>query len=230
MREIALDTETTGLEVESGDRIVEIGCVEMINHMLTGEVYHVYINPERMMSDGARDITGLDDQFLADKPVFAQIAAGFLSFVQDSALVIHNAKFDMKFLNAELNRAGAGDLSRNEIVDTLALAKKRFPGAQSSLDALCRRFSIDLSGREKHGALLDAELLAGVYLELRGGRQPTLTLAGASGSESGGAARDARVAWTRPFRKRATDEEREAHEGFVDTLSGDVIWRRGAGS
>ncbi|MBT3931852.1 MAG: DNA polymerase III subunit epsilon, partial [Rhodospirillaceae bacterium] len=178
MREIILDTETTGLDPASGDRIVEIGCVVAQHHIPTGETYHVYVNPERDMPIEAFNVHGLSEEFLSDKPVFAEVVAAFLEFIGDSQLVIHNASFDMKFLNAELKRLGFPVLPMERSTDTVALARRTFPGAQASLDALCRRFEIDLSRREKHGALLDAELLAEVYLQLRGGRQPDLALAG----------------------------------------------------
>ena len=172
MREIILDTETTGLDPSSGDRIVEIGCIEAHNHMPTSEVFQCYINPERDMPEGAFAVHGLSDEFLADKPKFAEIADRFLEFIGDAPLVIHNAEFDLRFLNAEMALLGKVAMERSRTVDTLALARRRYPGAQVSLDALCRRFEIDLTRREKHGALLDAELLAEVYLYLMGGRQP----------------------------------------------------------
>ncbi|MGF1444732.1 MAG: DNA polymerase III subunit epsilon, partial [Pikeienuella sp.] len=170
MREIVLDTETTGLEPDE-HRIVEIGAVELLNALPTGRSYHQYINPERPMPAEAFQIHGLGDEFLRDKPVFAEIAAAFCSFIAEAPLVIHNAAFDMAMINAELARLGRPVLPDSRAVDTLALAKRKFPGAQVSLDALCRRFGIDNAGRVKHGALLDSELLAEVYLELQGGRQ-----------------------------------------------------------
>lgn len=221
MREIALDTETTGLSPRGGDRIVEIGCVELINHMATGEVYHQYINPQRDMPDGAFRVHGLSEEFLSDFPLFGDVAQAFLDFIGDSPLVIHNASFDMGFLNAELERAKMATLPMENTIDTVKLARKRFPGAQANLDALCRRFGIDNSNREKHGALLDAELLADVYLEFSGGRQPGLELAA-----------DAKVALktTTSIRKErpprdhaASDEELAAHAEFVKSLK-DPIW------
>ena len=172
MREIVLDTETTGLDPANGDRIVEIGCLELVNRLPTGKTYHVYINPERDMPREAEAVHGLSAQFLADKPVFADIADDFIAFVKGAALIIHNAAFDMKFLHAELAFLGRDDLREAKIIDTLTMARKKFPGAPASLDALCRRFGVDNSGRDLHGALIDSELLAGVYLELSGGRQP----------------------------------------------------------
>jgi DNA polymerase III subunit epsilon len=226
VREIVLDTETTGLDPEAGDRIVEIGGVEVVNHVPTGRSVHFYINPQREMPADAVAVHGLTAEFLADKPVFADIAQAFLDFLGDAQLVIHNAAFDVKFLNAELGWAGKPSLSWARALDTLDLARRRFPGAQNSLDALCRRFGIDNSGREKHGALLDSELLAEVYLELMGGRQPDLTLTvvatdGVSAAIAG---------WTppprpRPLAPRITAVEAEAHAAFVATLGPDVLWR-----
>jgi DNA polymerase-3 subunit epsilon len=177
MREIALDTETTGLDPYSGHRVVEIGCVEMHNHVRTGNVFHCYLNPEREMPREAENIHGLSGEFLKDKPLFKQIASAFLQFIDDSPLVIHNAAFDLKFLNAELDWAGHPAIEAARATDTVLIARKKFPGQPASLDALCRRFGIDLTARDKHGALLDAELLCDVYLELRGGRQASLSLA-----------------------------------------------------
>jgi len=177
MREIVLDTETTGLAADKGDRVVEIGCVELVNLMPTGQTFHVYLNPERPMNPDAQAVHGLSDAFLADKPTFARIVQEFLDFLGDAPLVIHNAPFDMGFLNMELGRAGRALLPMSRAIDTVAIARRRFPGAQANLDALCRRYGIDNSDRSLHGALLDADLLAQVYLELRGGRQPGLTLA-----------------------------------------------------
>ncbi|MBD3666369.1 MAG: DNA polymerase III subunit epsilon, partial [Kangiella sp.] len=188
MREIVLDTETTGISPDEGHRLVEIGCVELENHMPTGRTFHVYINPERDMPEGAFKVHGLSEEFLSDKPKFAEVADDFVAFIADAPLVIHNAAFDMGFLNAELKRSGRQVLPPSQAVDTLAIARKKFPGAQNSLDALCRRFNVDNSNRVKHGALLDSELLAEVYLELIGGREPGLSLAAetASGTDEAG--------------------------------------------
>lgn len=223
MREIILDTETTGLDPASGHRIVEIGCVEAQHHIPTGETYHVYVNPERDMPEEAFNVHGLSEAFLSDKPLFAEVVADFLEFIGDAQLVIHNADFDMKFLNAELKRLGFPVLERSRATDTVALARRTFPGAQASLDALCRRFEIDLTRREKHGALLDAELLAEVYLQLRGGRQPDLALAGARQQEdSTGPAIVQRQA--RPARAHApSPEELAAHAKLVEGLK-DPVW------
>ncbi len=229
MREIVLDTETTGFEPESGDRIVEIGAVELLNHLPTGRTFHQYINPERAMPQGAFEIHGLGDEFLADKPVFKSIARDFLEFVQDSKLIIHNASFDMKFLNAELKWAGHPLLPMDQALDTLAIARKKFPGSPASLDALCRRFGIDNAARTLHGALLDSEILAEVYLELIGGRQPGLVL-----SESRQKRDDGQVSdddWRagprpKPLPTRLSSEEAKAHEAFLTELGDNALWRK----
>lgn len=228
MREIVLDTETTGLEAEGGDRIVEIGCVETWNQAPTGNVFHKYINPDRAMSVDSVRITGLTDAFLADKPRMDTIAGEFLTFIGEDPLVIHNASFDMRFLNAELKRCARPLLSFDRVIDTLAIARKRFPGAQVSLDALCRRFNVDNSGREKHGALLDAELLAEVYLELKGGRQPGLILthsSGASATSADAGENDYGQIKRRPKRvSLLTSQEAEAHANFVLSLGEHSAW------
>ena len=177
MREIVLDTETTGLDPFSGHRIVEIGCVELINHVRTGNFFHTYLNPERSMPREAENVHGLSEAFLKDKPLFKQVVGAFLEFIGDSPLVIHNAAFDMKFINAELSVAGRAEIPMSRAIDTVLIARQKYPGQPASLDALCKRFNVDLTARTKHGALLDSELLAEVYLELMGGRQSTLGLA-----------------------------------------------------
>lgn len=227
MREIVLDTETTGFEPGEGDRIVEIGAVELFNHMPTGNTYHQYINPERAMPQGAFEVHGLGDEFLRDKPVFKHVGQAFLDFVGDAKLVIHNAAFDMKFLNAELGWAGFPLLPMEQALDTLAIARKRFPGSPASLDALCRRFGVDNSSREKHGALLDSEILAEVYLELIGGRQPGLVLSDTGGSGSQDASHTAWRPMPRPepLAPRITEEERAAHQAFVDKLGDAALWK-----
>ncbi len=227
MREIVLDTETTGFDPETGDRIVEIGAVELSGHMPTGRTFHEYINPERSMPQEAFEVHGLGDEFLADKPKFAEIGQKFLDFVQDAKLVIHNASFDMKFLNAELTWLGLPILPNDQAIDTLAIARKKFPGSPVSLDALCRRFDIDNSARTLHGALLDSEILAEVYLELIGGRQPDFGLQ--STATVGAGPRDA--TWVVPKRPnplpaRVTEAESAAHNAFLETLGDDVIWRK----
>ena len=220
MREIVVDTETTGLSPEAGHRVIEIGCIELVNHVPTGSVFHEYLNPERNVPEEVVRIHGLTDEFLAGKPLFESVADAFLEFVGDSRLVIHNAEFDLGFLNAELVRGGRGVL-RNGVIDTVALARKKYPGAPANLDALCRRFGIDNSERVRHGALLDAELLAEAYLELIGGRQPGLTF-GTRAAVAVGGGRAA--AWT-PRRHEPTAAEAAAHEAFLDTLP-NPIWRR----
>jgi DNA polymerase-3 subunit epsilon len=226
MREVVLDTETTGLDPKSGDRIVEIGAVELFNHMPTGKTYHQYINPKRSMPAGAFAVHGLGDKFLADKPVFAVVAQDFLNFVGSSKMVIHNASFDMKFLNAELAWAKIPQLPITQALDTLEIARKKFPGAQNSLDALCRRFGVDNSGREKHGALLDSELLADVYLELVGGRQPDFGLSEAkdTAQSSQQSAQWKPTARQTTLRPRVTDIETAEHDKFVSELGEDSVW------
>ena len=226
MREIVLDTETTGFEPAEGHRIVEIGAVELFNHMPTGRTFHHYINPLRPMPKEAFEVHGLGDDFLRDKPVFKAVGQAFLDFIEDSRLVIHNAAFDMKFLNAELGWAGLPVLAAERALDTLLIARKRFPGSPASLDALCRRFGVDNSSREKHGALLDSEILAEVYLELVGGRQPDLVLAGQAGAKAGAAAIPD---WRprprpQPLPPRLTGSEASAHAAFVAALGEGAVW------
>lgn len=227
MRELVLDTETTGFDPQQGDRIVEIGAVELINQMPTGRTYHQYINPERSMPNEAFEVHGLGDDFLRDKPVFKDIAQDFLDFVKNDKLVIHNAAFDMKFLNAELGWLNLPQLPWEQALDTLAIARKKFPGSPASLDALCRRFNIDNSNRTLHGALLDSEILAEVYLELLGGRQPGLVLAN-SGIASNGTTEETWRASKRPtpLPPRITDEEAKAHAAFVEKLGDGALWKK----
>ena len=227
MREVVLDTETTGFEPDQGDRIVEIGAVELWNHVPTGNTYWQYINPERDMPQGAFEVHGLSEEFLSDKPVFADIAQAFVDFVRDDKLVIHNAAFDMKFLNAELGWLDRPLLPTDQAIDTLAIARKRFPGSPASLDALCRRFNIDNSARTLHGALLDSEILAEVYLELIGGRQPDFAL-GMQRSDATAVGHDG--AWRvpdreKPLGQRITEEERAAHAAFVEKLGDGALWK-----
>jgi DNA polymerase-3 subunit epsilon len=228
MREIVLDTETTGFEPAEGHRIVEIGAIELFNHVPTGRTYHQYINPERTMPPEAFEVHGLGDEFLRDKPKFSQIVAAFVEFIgTDSRLVIHNAAFDMKFLNAELNWSGHAILAMDRALDTVALARRKFPGSPASLDALCRRFGIDNSAREKHGALLDSELLAEVYLELIGGRQPDFALSVATISEGPGDNGDWRPrSRPAPLAPRVTEAEAAAHAAFVAGLGDGAVWKR----
>ncbi|NIA71714.1 DNA polymerase III subunit epsilon [Pelagibius litoralis] len=224
MREIVLDTETTGLDPAAGHRIVEIAGLELLHHVPTGRTFREFINPQRDMPEEAERIHGLSAEFLADKPLFAAIAQPFLDFIGDAKLVIHNAQFDMKFLNAELKAVGLTTLPSDRAIDTVAMARKRFPGAQVNLDALCRRFEIDNSARTFHGALLDCELLAEVYLELSGGRQPGLTLERQQQQRGGAAQSVARAA--RPARPHsASDDEKAAHDAMLAKLS-DPIWRQ----
>ncbi len=241
MREIVLDTETTGFEPETGDRIVEIGAVELNNHVPTGRTYHQYINPQRMMPQDAFEVHGLGPDILEtprgatdaevtlrDKPVFKEIGQAFLDFVGDAKMVIHNAAFDMKFLNAELGWMGLPTLPMDQAIDTLAIARKKFPGSPASLDALCRRFGIDNSSRTLHGALLDSEILAEVYLELIGGRQPGLTLSQMVAGKSQGGAQDDWRPQPRPnpLPERLTEKEKAAHAAFVEKLGEDALWTR----
>ncbi|MEH7829280.1 DNA polymerase III subunit epsilon [Gemmobacter denitrificans] len=228
MREIVLDTETTGFEPSEGHRIVEIGAVELFNHIATGRTFHVYLNPERPMPKEAFEVHGLGDDFLRDKPLFRQEAQNFLDFIGDAKLVIHNASFDMKFLNWELRAHGFPSLPNDRAIDTLMIARSRFPGSPASLDALCRRFGIDNSMREKHGALLDSEILAEVYLELIGGRQPDLVLAPAGGAPVAGQTRSTEEWRPRPrpvpLAPRLTEDEAAAHAAFVAKLGDGAIW------
>lgn len=227
MREIVLDTETTGFDPESGDRIVEIGAVELHNHVATGRTYHQYINPERAMPQEAFEVHGLGDDFLRDKPKFVEIGQAFLDFVGDAKLIIHNAAFDMKFLNAELGWMGLPLLPFDQAIDTLLIARKRFPGSPASLDALCRRFAIDNSARTLHGALLDSEILAEVYLELIGGRQPDFGLAtSVQATASGGQDEWRPRARHSALPPRITDEEEAAHKAFVEKLGDGALWSR----
>ncbi|MDQ2090312.1 DNA polymerase III subunit epsilon [Marimonas arenosa] len=229
MREIVLDTETTGFDPETGDRIVEIGGVELLNHVPTGNTYHQYINPERDMPQDAFEVHGLSEDFLRDKPVFAQISKEFLEFVGEAKLVIHNASFDMKFLNAELGWVGLPLLPMDQAIDTLMIARKKYPGSPASLDALCRRFNIDNSARTLHGALLDSEILAEVYLELIGGRQPDFGLSEASVHVvAGGPAGSDWRPQPRPvpLPPRLTENEAAAHAAFVEALGDGALWKK----
>lgn len=220
MREIVLDTETTGLDPGQGHRVIEIGCVELLNHVPTGRTFHTYVNPERAVPTDAFAVHGLSDAFLRDKPIFAAVAEGFLVFLGDSPLVIHNAAFDLGFLNAELVRLSKPPLPAGRAIDTVQLARRAFPGAPANLDALCKRFRIDVSERATHGALKDAKLLAMVYLELKGGRQPGLQLVSnraLAGTPSAPAARTPRLI-------APTADEHAAHEAFIEGLP-DALWR-----
>jgi DNA polymerase III subunit epsilon len=225
MREIVLDTETTGLDPYQGHRLVEIGCVELVNRIPSGQTFHRYLNPERSMPAEALAVHGLTEEFLKDKSFFAEVADDLAVFLGDAPLVIHNAGFDIGFLNAELERAGKPLIARERMVDTLMLARRKHPGGSNRLDDLCARYGIDNSRRTKHGALLDAELLAEVYVELIGARQAQLVLAQAAAP--GRAAGQAIVLRERPvpLTPRLSDEERAAHRGFVASLGETAIWR-----
>ncbi|HXH43210.1 MAG TPA: DNA polymerase III subunit epsilon [Bradyrhizobium sp.] len=225
MREIVLDTETTGLDPLRGDRLVEIGCVEIFNRMPTGQSYHVYINPERDMPAEAFAVHGLSSEFLATKPLFHEVADEFLAFIGDAPLVIHNASFDIGFINAELDRIKRAAIPRERLVDTLLLARRKHPGVSNRLDDLCSRYAIDNSHRTKHGALLDAELLAEVYVDLVGARQSQLLLASEAEEIRIGSAGDApRRQRLVPLAPRISESEREAHRAFVATLGDKAIW------
>jgi DNA polymerase-3 subunit epsilon len=224
MREIVLDTETTGLDPLRGDRLVEIGCVEIFNRMPTGQTFHRYINPEREMSREAYEVHGLSSEFLADKPVFSAIADEFLSFVGDAPLVIHNASFDIGFINAELEKVARAPIPRERLVDTLLLARRKHPGVSNRLDDLCSRYAIDNSHRTKHGALLDAELLAEVYIDLIGARQSQLILAERVHVGMGTQADAPRRQRVEPLLPRVTEAELAAHAAFIATLGDKAIW------
>jgi DNA polymerase III subunit epsilon len=227
MREIVLDTETTGFEPTEGHRIVEIGAVELFNSLPTGRTYHQYINPQRLMPKEAFEVHGLGDDFLRDKPLFGAVGQAFLDFVGDARLVIHNAAFDIKFLNFELKQVGLPALTWDRVTDTLTMARQKYPGSPASLDALCRRFGVDNSAREKHGALLDSEILAEVYLELIGGRQPDLVLApaGQRNDPNGAVTQDWRPRpRPTPLPSRLTEAEAAAHAGFIAKLGDAAIW------
>ncbi len=226
MREIVLDTETTGFDAKGSDRIVEIGCVELYNHIATGETYHVYINPERDMPQEAFEVHGLSTEFLAEKPLFSEFADSFLDFIQDSMLIIHNAPFDVGFLNAELKRVGKPLITNDRVLDTLALARRKHPGAQNSLDALCKRYKIDNSAREKHGALLDSEILALVYSELIGGHQAKLELDSGAKKSAGRVKHVKASPRQKPLEKRLSQEEKQLHDEFVETLGDSALWKK----
>jgi DNA polymerase-3 subunit epsilon len=225
MREIVFDTETTGLDPIQGDRLVEIGCIELLNRFPTGKTFHCYFNPERDMPEGAFKVHGLSIEFLKDKPLFAHKVDDLVAFLEDAPLVAHNAMFDWGFLNAELERAGRAAVSRERMVDTLLIARRKHPGGSNRLDDLCARYSIDNSRRTKHGALLDAELLAEVYIELIGARQATLVLSQAAApAVVAGAIAVARER-PAPLAIRLTDKDRGVHRRFIATLGEAAIWR-----
>ncbi len=224
MREIILDTETTGMEPGEGHRLVEIGCLELENHLPTGRSFHSYLNPQRDVPPDAARVHGLTTEFLKDKPLFTEKVEEFIAFIGDAVLVIHNAEFDMKFINAELKAAGFKTLTMSRVVDTLPMARQKFPGQPANLDALCRRFKVDNSGRKFHGALLDAELLSEVYLELMGGRQHGLGLA-SEAAVVGSAQLNAKIRrQKRPYRSfPASNDEVKAHDDFVGKIK-NSLW------
>ena len=231
MREIVLDTETTGLDPLRGDRLVEIGCVEMFNRMPTGQTYHCYINPERDMPAEAFNVHGLSTEFLASKPLFTEVVDAFLEFIGDAPLVIHNASFDISFINAELDRIKRPAISRDRLVDTLLLARRKHPGVSNRLDDLCSRYSIDNSRRTKHGALLDSELLAEVYIDLIGARQSQLVLASETRvAQTSGIGETPRRQREVALAPRLTDADREAHRAFVATLGDKPLWNEFLGA
>jgi DNA polymerase III subunit epsilon len=227
LREIVLDTETTGLDPFDGHRVVEIGCIELINCIPTGRVWHCHLNPEREVPYPAFEVHGLSTEFLRDKPRFAELAEDMMTFIEGAMLVMHNAAFDFGFLNAELDRLARPLLPWDRVVDTLALARRRHPGAPCSLDALCKRYGIDLSERGKHSALLDCRLLASVYVELVGGHQARLEFA-VNGAQAAllGANPDAIKTRERPLAPRLSAAEIEAHRAFVATLGAEALWLR----
>jgi DNA polymerase-3 subunit epsilon len=225
MREIVFDTETTGLDPLQGDRLVEIGCIELVNRFPTGKSFHCYFSPQRDMPESALKIHGLSIEFLRDKPLFADKAEELLAFLGEAQLVAHNAMFDLAFLNAELERAGRGAVSRERIIDTLLLARRKHPGGANRLDDLCVRYAIDNSRRTKHGALLDAELLAEVYIELIGARQAQLILSQTASPDREQAAPIIVSVRPVPLAARLSAEERAAHRRFIATLGESAIWR-----
>lgn len=229
LREIVLDTETTGLDPRKGDRLIEIGCIELVNRIPTGHEFHRFINPERSVPAEAEAVHGLSTAFLLDKPLFAEVWSDFIDFIAGDTLVIHNAVFDIGFLNAELERVSGPVISMSRVVDTLQLARRKHPAGPNSLDALCKRYGIDNSKRIKHGALMDSLLLADVYVELLGERQASLVLNAeranaARGAQNGAAA--ARGPRPTPLPIRLTDELVAAHRAFVETLGPKALWKR----
>jgi DNA polymerase-3 subunit epsilon len=225
MREIVLDTETTGFDPKDGDRIVEIGCVELVNHIPSGREWHCFLDPERDMPQSAFDVHGLSGEFLTGKPLFADVTEDFLEFIEQDRLIIHNASFDIGFLNAELGNTIGKQLEMDRVIDTLALARRKHPGASNSLDALCKRYGVNTSQRTKHGAIIDCILLASVYIELIGGHQAGLDLARGAGSASSGVAELATtLARPEPLGLRLSKSEEEAHRLFVSTMGPKALW------
>ena len=227
MREIVLDTETTGFDAQGDDRIVEIGCIELLNHIPSGREWHGYLDPQRDMPQSAFEVHGLSGEFLKGKPVFADIAEDFLAFIEHDTLIIHNASFDVGFLNAELARIDRLAIMMDRVTDTIALARRKHPGASNSLDALCKRYGVDASGRDVHGALIDCGLLACVYIELIGGHQAHLELKALSSSVSGEDANKAGVQLRpTPLAPRLSEAEADAHREFVAKLGAKALWHQ----
>ena len=224
-REIVLDTETTGLDAKNGDRLIEVGCVELYNRIPTGREFHAFINPDgQPVHPEAEAIHGISGKFLADKPVFRDVVSGFLEFIGDDQLVIHNAPFDVGFINMELGRLDMPQIIMDRVVDTLALARRKHPAGPNTLDALCKRYGIDNSVRTKHGAIVDSLLLAVVYVELLGERQADLGLASAGGQRRGGGKAGRAMERPRPLPSRLSAEDIAAHDAFVETLGEKAIW------
>ena len=227
MREVVLDTETTGLNPSNGDRVVEIGCVELINHIPTGKTFQAYLNPEKLMDPSAEEIHGLTNDFLKDQPFFKDVADEFINFISDSPLVIHNAEFDIGFLNSELDKIRLTKISINQTIDTLKIAREKFPGAQNSLDALCRRFDISNFDREFHGALLDSRILAEVYLELLGGKEPGLLLNPEEKQEKEDVVLEglSKSKTSNDNSYGVDDEEKQKHKKLLSSMSKTPIWQ-----
>ena len=231
IREIVLDTETTGLDPKHGHRLVEIGAIELINHIPSArDPFHIYINPERSMPEDAYAVHGISEEFLKDKPVFPEVAQDFLDFIDDSPLVIHNAAFDMKFINYELSVAGRDEIPMSRAIDTVAMARKKFPGSPANLDALCKRFNVDNTGRTLHGALIDADLLAGVYIELLGGRQQGLGFQGVAPGVTAGKQGQLKTR-DKPYRDprvfTVSEAEKQRHAAFIAEKLSDPLWLKG---
>ena len=224
LREIVFDTETTGLDAAKGDRLIELGCIEIVNRIATGREFHRYLNPDREVHPDAVAVHGLTNAFLQDKPRFPEVVDEFLEFIGDAPLVAHNGSFDLGFINAELQRIGRPGLPSGRIVDTLALARRRHPAGPNTLDALCKRYGIDLSQRTKHGALLDSLLLAGVYVELLGERQAALAFTGSSSQTMARASAGRAAQRPAPLAPLLTEEDEAAHREFVKTLGGKPMW------
>lgn len=226
MREICFDTETTGFDPRTGDRITELGCVEVEDFIPTGRTWHAYVNPQRSVPEKVTEITGLTAEFLADKPLFGEVADAFLEFVGDAKVVAHNAPFDRGFINMELEKVGKPIIANDRWIDTVVIARKKFPGAHASLDALCKRFGVSLETRDKHGAIIDALLLADVYLELNGGRERALDLSGDNSEVGGAVVFPTRSARPQALAARLSEAEQAAHLDFVETLGERPVWKK----